>query len=123
MDIPSNVQEITANEFESCIAENEIVVVDFWAKWCAPCKNFAKTFANIAIKYSQITFAKVDIEQQPELAEAFEIRSIPHLMVFKQGIVIYSESGSMPDSTLQELVEQALNADVSAIAAQIESDN
>lgn len=122
MDAIDNVQQITADNFESYITGHEIVIVDFWANWCAPCKNFFPVFSKVAASYPNITFAKVDIEKEQELSQAFEIRSVPHLMVFKKGIVIYSESGTMPESTLRELAEQAISADVSNIVAQIDED-
>jgi thioredoxin 1 len=116
----SVVQAITGNRFESLIEQNDVVFVDFWASWCAPCKQFAKVYEQVAALNPQVTFAAINIENESDLAETFNIRSIPHLMVFKQGIAIYSESGSMPESTLKELVEQALEADVSGIREQLD---
>lgn len=112
---------VTEDQFESLISENEIVFVDFWAEWCAPCKTFAKIYEQVAEQNKSIVFASVNIETEPGLAEIFHIRSIPHLMVFKQEIAIYSDSGSMPESTLRELVEQARQVDVSEIRAKITS--
>lgn len=116
------VKSINSSEFEDSIQDNEVTFLDFWATWCAPCKEFAKTFERVAAKYPNVLFAKINIEEESELAETFNIQSIPHLMVFKQGIAIYSEAGSMPESTLDELVQQALDADVSAIRAQLDND-
>ena len=116
----SRTLSITGEKFESLITDNEIVFIDFWASWCAPCKHFAHIYEKVATLYDNIVFAKINIEEEPTLAETFQIRSIPHLMVFKQGIVIYSEAGSIPDSTLKELVQQALDADVSEIRAQLD---
>ena len=111
----SLVQPIQGPEFESLVEKHAILFVDFWAPWCAPCKQFKEVYANISAQYPDIFFGSVNIEQEPTLGELFELRSIPHLMVFKQGIAIYSESGSMPESTLKELVEQALTVDVAAV--------
>ncbi|MGL6030020.1 MAG: thioredoxin family protein [Legionella sp.] len=119
--MPSKV--VTTERFESLINEHEIVFIDFWAEWCAPCKQFAKVYEDISEQFPNIVFAKVNIEEQEDLAEFFEIRSIPHLMVFKEGIVIYSDAGSMPESTLKELAQQAIDADVTEIRAQIEEEN
>ena len=113
---------ISNEQFESLIKDNEIVFIDFWASWCAPCKQFAHVYEKVAGLYERIVFAKINIEEESALAETFQIRSIPHLMVFKQGIVIYSEAGSMPESTLKELVQQAMDADVSEIRAQLDTD-
>ena len=110
---------INSAQFETLIADHEIVFIDFWATWCAPCKQFAKIFAEVADLNKDIIFASVNIETESQLAEAFHIRSIPHLIVFKQGIAIYSEAGSMPTSTLKELVQQALVADVTEIKVQL----
>lgn len=116
------VQSINSHEFEALIQSNEVVFLDFWATWCAPCKVFAKTFEQVAQQYPAIVFAKINIEQETQLAELFHIQSIPHLMVFKQGIAIYSEAGSMPESTLKELAQQAIAADVSGIREQMSED-
>ncbi len=113
---------LVSTEFESLINENELVFIDFWAEWCAPCKQFSKVYEEVSDQFPGIIFAKVNIEEQQELADFFEIRSIPHLMVFKEGIVIYSDAGSMPESTLKELAQQALDADVSEIRAQLEQE-
>lgn len=114
------VLAVASDEFETLIQNNELVFIDFWAVWCAPCKQFASVFEHVAELNPDVTFAKINIENEAELAESFNIRSIPHLMVFKQGIAIYSEAGSMPESTLKELVEQAKEADVSAIRDQLD---
>ena len=106
--------------FDNTIKTNEIVFVDFWAEWCAPCKQFARVYEQVAEQNPTIKFTKVNIEEEVELAESFQIRSIPHLMVFKQGILIYSEAGSMPESTLKDLVNQALSVDVSEIREKID---
>ena len=100
-----------------------ILFIDFWAPWCHPCLQFEEIYAKTAELYPSIVFSKINIEQSPDLAELFEIRSIPHLMVFKQGIAIYSDSGSIPFSTLKELAEQALTADVSKIIAALKENS
>ena len=119
----STVISLTGDKFEALIDNNDIVFIDFWASWCAPCKQFAHVYERVAKSYKNIIFTKVNIEEESELADVFQIRSIPHLMVFKQGIAIYSEAGSMPESTLKELVEQAYAADVSEIKAQLKEEN
>lgn len=112
---------LTADAFEACVNSNPIVVVDFWAEWCAPCKAFSPVFEQVSEKYPAATFAKVDVEAEVDLSDLFEIRSIPHLMIFKQGILIYSEAGSMPESMLVDLVEQATVVDVSDIKAELDT--
>jgi len=114
--------ELTGEQFESFIKNNEIVFIDYWAKWCAPCRNFARVYEKVAGQHQSVKFAKVNIEKETDLAEAFQIRTIPHVMAFKEGIAIYSEAGSMPESTLTELVEQAKAADVSEIRSKLDSE-
>jgi thioredoxin 1 len=111
-----------AEEFEKVINSNELVFIDFWAEWCAPCKQFAVVYEKVAEQNPTIKFAKINIEQESELADSLQIRSIPHLMIFKQGILIYSEAGSMPESTFKDLIQQAVDADVSEIRAQIDKE-
>ena len=110
-----SVKNLTQKEFESVIQNNKIIVIDFWAQWCAPCLNFAKTYEKVAQTETDILFTKVNIEEESDLAELFHVRSIPHLVVFKEEVVIYSEAGSMPESTLKELLQQAREADISEI--------
>ena len=112
-------EAIEGMQFEAYINKNSIVFIDFWAEWCAPCKAFAKVYEAIAKEYPDIQFAKVNIEEEQELSDSLQIRSIPHLMIFKEGILIYSEAGSMPESTLKDLVKQAIAADVTEIKEKI----
>ena|SRR5436190_1010231 len=111
---------IESEQFEDLLKNNEIVLIDFWAEWCAPCKQFATVYERVADQNPTLKLAKVNIEEETELADSLQIRSIPHLMIFKQGILIYSEAGSIPESILKDLVQQAINADVSEIRAKID---
>lgn len=115
MDESTAVRSMNQADFEALIGSDAIVFVDFWAPWCAPCVQFSSVYEKVAQQYPSIVFTSVQIEDQPAIAELFEIRSIPHLMVFKQGVAIYSESGSIPESTLKELAEQALSVDMTTI--------
>lgn len=116
----AHIHEITGATFESVLLEHEIIFIDFWATWCAPCKQFSVVYEQAAKLYPTIWFGQVNIEAEAELSDVFQIQSIPHLIVFKQGVAIYSESGSLPLSTLKELAEQALSVDVSAIKIQMD---
>jgi len=122
MDTRTNLVALSSANFQKTIDSEAIVFVDFWATWCAPCMQFSKVYERVAEQFSSILFTTVDIEHAAELAEMFDIRSIPHLMVFKQGIAIYSDSGGLPESSLKELAEQALTADVRAIRKQLDEE-
>lgn len=119
----ASVKVVSGEELLDLTKQNNIVFVDFWATWCAPCRQFGVVFQQVAAQYPDVIFAKINIEEEQELAEAFHIQSVPHLMVFKQGIVIYSEAGSMPESVLTELVGQALAADVSQIIEALDKED
>ena len=107
--------------YSSLINENEIVAIDFWAAWCAPCKTFGKIYEAVSNHFPAIKFAKINIEEEPELANAFNVRSIPHLVIIKEGIAIYSDSGSLPQSTLKELLEKAIDTDMTEIKSRLEA--
>jgi thioredoxin reductase (NADPH) len=112
-------KDITAEQFNDTINENEIVLVDFWASWCGPCKAFAPTFAASSDEHPDVVFAKVDTEAEQELAAAADIRSIPTLMAFKKGKLVFNQAGALPPAALEELVQRVKEFDVdAAIAAQ-----
>ena len=115
-----HTQAIKMVQFDVLLKDNEVVFIDFWAEWCAPCKQFARVYEQVAEQNPDLIFAKINIEEEKELADNLQILSIPHLMIFKQGILVYSEAGSMPESVLKDLVQQAKNADVSEIRAKID---
>lgn len=114
------VYPVNKNNIDILINENEIAVIDFWAEWCGPCKSFAPVYERVADRFPTLKFAKINIEEEPELAELFHVRSIPHLVIMKEGIAIYSDSGSMSESALRELITQAIDADVTELKKQIE---
>lgn len=116
------IYDLHGDQFEMLVQKNRIIFIEFWATWCVPCKQFAQIYERVATHYSQIIFAKVNVEQEKEFAEIFQIRSIPHVMIFKDGIAIYSEAGVIPESTLRELAQQSIDADVSSIRAQLVDD-
>ena len=111
--------ELTADNLKETVENNNIVIVDFWASWCGPCRAFAPTFEAEAEKHPDIVFAKVNTEEQQELAAGFNIRSIPTLMVFRDQIVIYAEAGALPPPALAQLVESVRALDMDKVRAEI----
>jgi thioredoxin len=111
--------ELTKENFEETISDHDTVIVDFWAAWCGPCRQFAPTFEKASSQHSDIVFGKVDTEAQPELAEFFNIRSIPTLMVFRENVVLYSQAGALPDHVLDDLIAKVRDVDMEDVHRQI----
>jgi len=111
--------ELTKDNFIDIVTDNDIVIVDFWATWCGPCKSFAPTYEETSAKYSEIVFAKVNTEQEQELAGHFQIRSIPTLMVFREKVIIFSQAGALPASGLEQLIQQVREVDMAEVHRQI----
>ncbi len=115
------VVELTLSNFESTIKSNAFVIVDFWAPWCGPCRSFAPIFDKVSGDHPDIVFAKVNTEDEQQIAAQFQIRSIPTLMIFREQIIIYAQPGAMPENGLRDLVAKAQELDMDDVRAQIAS--
>jgi len=109
--------EITKDTFNDTINNNNIVLMDWWAEWCGPCRSFAPVFEEASQKHDDIVFGKVDTETQPELAAMARITSIPTIMAFREGILIFSQAGALPAGSLEELIGKVRELDMEQVHA------
>ena len=112
--------EITKDIFEDTIINNDIVMIDFWAPWCGPCKSFAPIYEAVSEKHDDVVFAKVNTEDEQELAASFQIRSIPTLMIMREKIVIFSQAGMLPENALEEIIGKTRELDMDVVRSDIE---
>ena len=111
--------ELTEANFEDTLKKGGILFIDFWAAWCGPCRAFAPTFESAATRHADITFAKVDTEAQQGLAQAFEIRSIPTLAIFRDGILLGQNPGALPPDAFDKVIEQVRGIDMDKVKAEV----
>lgn len=112
--------ELTKETFEETITNNDIILVDFWAPWCGPCKSFGPIYEAESEKHDDVVFAKINTEDQQELGGSFNIRSIPTLMIFREKIVIFSQAGALPASALEEIIAKTKELDMDEVRKDIE---
>ena len=110
---------LTQDNFEQVVNGNDMVLVDFWAPWCGPCKGFAPVFEAASEQHGDIVFAKVNTEEQQELAAAFNIRSIPTLMFFREKVILFSQAGALPSSALEQVITQGKALDMATVRKEI----
>jgi len=111
--------EVTKDNFDDTVTGNDIVLVDFWAEWCGPCRQFGPVFEQASADNPDLVFGKVDTEAQPELQMAFNVMSIPTLMIFREQVLVFSQPGSLPASVLTQLIEQVRALDMEAVHAEM----
>ena len=111
--------ELTKENFEATINANDTVLLDFWASWCAPCQQFAPVFEAMSESHPGIVFAKINTEEQQEIAGHFQIRSIPTLMIFREQIVVFSQPGALPPAGLESIIEKVAALDMSEVRRQV----
>ena len=111
--------EVTKDNIEEIISKNEMVILDFWAEWCGPCKSFAPVFEAASQKYPDVVFGKINTEEQQELAAQFQIRSIPNVMLFREQVMLFTQPGAMPATGIDSVIAQAKALDMAKIRQEI----
>ena len=113
------IVELTAENFNEVVEKNPITIIDFWAPWCGPCRQFAPIYEKVAQEYPDIAFGKVNTEEQQELAGYFRIQSIPTIMIIREGVVVFNQAGMLPEEALKDVIEQVKALDMEQVKKEI----
>jgi thioredoxin 1 len=111
--------DIDTDDFESTITDNDIVLVDFWADWCGPCKRFAPVYEKASVEYPDIVFAKLDTDANQELSAQLDIQGIPTLMAFREGVLVFNQAGALPPAALMQVIEEVKKLDMDYVHAEV----
>jgi thioredoxin 1 len=111
--------DIDTDDFESTITDNDIVLVDFWADWCGPCKRFAPVYEKASVEYPDIVFAKLDTDANQELSAQLDIQGIPTLMAFREGVLVFNQAGALPPAALKQVIEEVKKLDMDYVHAEV----
>ena len=114
------LEQLTSANFNEKVSSNEIVILDFWAEWCGPCKQFGPIFEKVASEYPDILFGKINTEEEQELAGMFQIRSIPTVAIMREGIVVFMQPGLIPEEGLKDLIKQVKELDMDEVRKEVE---
>lgn len=114
------VVNLKTEEFEKFVQDNPMIVLDFWAEWCGPCKMFGPIFEKVSENHADVAFAKVNVEEEQQLAAMFQVRSIPTVAFMREGIVVYAQPGMMPEEMLEEGIKQMKSLDMDQVRADLE---
>ncbi|MFP3874128.1 MAG: thioredoxin [Thiohalophilus sp.] len=111
--------DLTTENFKDVIEQNDFVIIDFWAPWCGPCQSFGPVYEEVSEKHDDVVFAKVNTEEQQELAGMFNVRSIPTLMIFREQVILFSEAGALQKSSFEKLIEDAKALDMEKVHQEV----